>query len=244
MVHLIDDDSFVSVLRDTLIFHSGHFAQIFKENPDRRIIEIPDLSTLRFRVIEHWLRTGMIVPTGLRLSFADAVTLYEFGDTYSMPRLRNAVINLVFTMIFQDQIFPISALNDIYTRTHSNCSLRMLLVSIAIAVYSWDDILLKGELVPKQFLLEVLQALRGKTLRLGVIMFPIECWHKAMLESLCNWHEHVEPEQYDCRESEPTKSDAERIDSADCEVTTPHHEDTSEQEENEGWHSVLVMRTR
>lgn len=89
-----------------------------------------------------------------------------------MPRLRNAVVNLVFPTIFDNQRFPAAALNDIYSRTTPNCSFRRLLVDIAIAMYNWEDGMLKSDLIPKDFLLEIFVAIRGKTVRLGgPIMF-------------------------------------------------------------------------
>lgn len=243
-VHLLDDDESVSVLRDTLIFHSGHFAELFEDDPNRRAIVIPEISVTLFTIIECWLRTSsLLLPPHARLSYADMVTIYLFGDTYAMPRLKNSVIDLVFATVFEDQLYPLSALNDIYARTHRFCSLRALLVDIAIAVYDWDDLMMKSELLPKEFLLEVIQQIRGKTVRLGLIMFPVDVWHTMIMQSLCNWHEHVAPSQFSCGDTEPEDSEAERIDSADCESENlDDGESNLNHEEGKNWHSILVIR--
>ena len=101
-----------------------------------------------------------------------------------MPRFKNAVVDFVFATIFDDQLFPLSALNDVYNMTRPCCPLRKLLVDIAIAAYNWEDMMLKSELLPKEFLLEVIEALRGKTVRLDVTMFPVEIWYRTMMGPL------------------------------------------------------------
>lgn len=214
-VHLLEDDECITIFRDTLTFHSGHFTKLFEEDPNRRTIVVPDISMRLFKIIEYWLRTGNLFSVQ-RLSYADTTSIYNFGDTYAIPRLRNAVIDLVFTTIFKDQLFPLSALNDVYNRTRLHCSLRALLVDIAIAVYSWDNLITKSELLPKAFLLEVIHAIRGKTVRLGLTMFPVGVWYATMVESLCTWHEHVEPVKYTSGGVELKVPEAECIHSADC----------------------------
>ena len=114
LVHLVDEDDLFKVLRNALAFHSGHFAELFEEDPQRSDVTASGISLPLFRLIECWLRISCFPPIGVRLSYADAVAVYNFADTYAMPRLRNAVIDLVFTTIFDDQLFPVAALNDIY----------------------------------------------------------------------------------------------------------------------------------
>lgn len=175
-----------------------------------------------------------------------------------MPRLLNAVINAVFATVFDDQTFSVTALNEFYSRAAPGCSLRSLLVHIAITVYGWEDVTSKGDLIPKDFLLEVFEAVRGKTIRLGgPILFPVDVCCNSTAACLCNWHVHVEPAFYAYTDAEGEELGGEDSYLADCESEQldydgtdklPAHESTVGDDEpedvkaSEYWHSALTMR--
>lgn len=167
-------------------------------------------------------------------------------------------MGLVFTTIFDNQRFPLAALNDIYSRTASGCSFRRPLVDIAITVYNWEDMVLKSDLIPKDFLLGIFDAIRGKTVRLGgPILFPVEVWYNTMLAPLCKWHEHVEPALYARMNSGDKELEAGDCDSAEGRSETLDYDSTEhllgqetvaddpeDGNANACWHSALTMRIR
>ncbi|KAF1926253.1 uncharacterized protein M421DRAFT_94105 [Didymella exigua CBS 183.55] len=118
--------------------------------------------------------------------------------------------------------------------------------------------MLKSELIPREFLLEVVEDIRGKIIRLGgPILFLVEMWHSTMLVSLYNWHEHVELELYTCVDIEDGYLGAEHCGSVDCDAEIFDHGDTDDLpseldttdeleivDSKECWHSALALRTR
>lgn len=133
------------------------------ENPECKVVLISDMTFNLFEFVKRWLYTGIpLLSIALRLSYEASFPLCTFTNTYTMPHLQGATLNL------RSLRCSVTSSFGLYTELHvQRNDLRIFfrgrLDDVAVAVQNWEDPKLENKLIWRNFRLEVFETILGKT---------------------------------------------------------------------------------
>lgn len=187
------------VYRGLLCFHSSYFDRLlngqFREGGSN-YIRLNDTTVEIFQAFFFWLNTGKLcAPAGdkIPLSTQTIAQIYVFGDSKLIPRLKNAALELFVAKAHEEWMFPRNELDYIYGNTTENCGLRRFMVEFAVNMSRWEDLDGYRHLYPKDFLVDVLVTMRGKTMHFGTAAMSKVRWIAMTQARMCRYHDHTEP---------------------------------------------------